>query len=602
MTGAAAGSIGIRMTPSSRYLGLLAAFLTGACSGGGGGAVVASPPTIVSAAWVGTGAPQPGDFLELFFSDDVAAVGGRTVDASDLELSAGSLGAITAAPTQSSPRVLRLTLGSGVAFTPGTTTINLRATNDAIQSSLGKLAVPGTPRVISSGDGVRPTVQLLTVNEINAVLNGTGTAGGSMQTPRNGFTIDVSATDSNGTLDSTQTVVAASGIVGVTGGGRAAGADLSDALVATLGNPVSSYFVPSSVTFPEGPVTITVYVVDASGMVGGPATYLFQTRALADDVRPFENGQLWFLDFSRDLESYTVNLPGGDPPVKVVVGANGRTDFADLMLVIGLHSTTPISNVSGGKNSNEIVLEQFQWLMGAELRRLYPAVDISFTFTAPGSFPGGRASVDYSSFSFSQICIAGAEAPAGNTGVLGVALFDPNNRSQDNNCLSDYANSQRLGVFLHTLVNDEVTKGSATLFRTTYDPFTPAPPRNGTPIGNDPNDGLRLLGTLADARATAITNAIRRLARFAAVVTAHEIGHSVGLVRNGAMPFGLYGGDSTNFPGSSSGHIKMSPLIFPPGSVNVMSPAIGFEDTLSSGTGFNTLNLAYLRERALYNL
>ncbi len=590
------------MTPSLRYLGLLAAFLTGACSGGGGGAVVASPPTIVSAAWVGTGSPQPGDFLELFFSDDVAPIGGRTVDASDLELSTGSLGAITAAPAQTSPRVLRLTLGSGVAFTPGTTTINLRTTNDAIQSSLGKLAVPGTPRVISSGDGVRPTVQLLTVNALEPVLNGTGPAGGSLQTPRNGFTIEVSATDSNGTLDSTQTVVVASGIVGVNGGGRAVGADLSDALVGTLSNPVSSYLVPANVLFPEGAVTLTVYVRDTSGMVGGPATYAFQTRPLADDVRPFENGQTWYLDLTRDLEAYTVNLANGVTPVQVVAGANGRSDFADLMLALGLHSTTPISNVSGAKDSNQVMLDLFQARMLTELQTLYAGVSIAFTFTAPGTFPSGQSSLPYAAFQFSQIAIAGAEDPSGTSGVLGVALFDPNNETQDNDSLPNYGNSQRLGVFLHTIVNSGMLSSSGSTFRTTYDAFTPAPPRNGTPIGNDPNDGLRLLGTLADARATAITNAIRRLARFTAVVTAHEIGHSVGLVQNGAMPFGLYGGDSTNFPGSSTGHIKMSPLIFPPGSVNVMSPAIGFEDTLSSSTGFNKLNLAYLRERALYNL
>jgi hypothetical protein len=65
------------------------------------------------------------------------------------------------------------------------------------------------------------------------------------------------------------------------------------------------------------------------------------------------------------------------------------------------------------------------------------------------------------------------------------------------------------------------------------------------------------------------------------------------------MPLGLYGNDTTNFPGSSDGHIRNTAL-FPAGSTNIMSPSLGYSTALGASTGFNTLNLAYLREQATY--
>ena len=116
----------------------------------------------------------------------------------------------------------------------------------------------------------------------------------------------------------------------------------------------------------------------------------------------------------------------------------------------------------------------------------------------------------------------------------------------------------------------------------------------------DASDGNRLTG-LSDSRATSITSAIGDLARFTAVLLAHECGHSMGLVQDGAMPVGLYGGDSVNFPGSLDGHLVMPSSIFPGNSINIMTPMISYSNSLDSSTGFNTLNLAYLREVAIYN-
>ncbi|MCK5943381.1 MAG: hypothetical protein KAI24_15475, partial [Planctomycetes bacterium] len=113
-------------------------------------------------------------------------------------------------------------------------------------------------------------------------------------------------------------------------------------------------------------------------------------------------------------------------------------------------------------------------------------------------------------------------------------------------------------------------------------------------------DGARLLGTVGDSRETAIDAALADLARFIATVTAHECGHSVGLVVNGAMPTGLYGNDTTNFPGSANGHIRNTSL-FPAGATNVMSPSLSYSTATDAQTDFNTLNKAYLQEQVFYN-
>jgi hypothetical protein len=144
---------------------------------------------------------------------------------------------------------------------------------------------------------------------------------------------------------------------------------------------------------------------------------------------------------------------------------------------------------------------------------------------------------------------------------------------------------------------------AATSFAMTFNFFTPwkIGGGNGIPVGFDNLDGARLNNPLLDTRAGRIATAIRDFARFVAVIVAHECGHSMGLVQNTAMPGGLYGDLVSVFPGSSRGHIKMPITIFPGNAINIMTPSISYVGTLNGGTRFNSLNLAYLLEAAIYN-
>jgi hypothetical protein len=574
--------------------------LAGGCTSSGGAAP--PPPTLVAASFLGAGAtPAAGDLLLLTTSKPVAAVAGAALDDQDFELApSGSLGS---APVLSSvsDRLVQVTLGAGASFVPGSTTIAFRATNDAVRSLDGALGVGGTPRTIEVGDGDQPVLSNLTLNAIQDALNGEGPAGGVLLVPRSGFTIDLSFTDPSSAIDAAATSITSNVGVEVAGVVRAPGENLADALPLTATTTTASFAVPAAtVRFADGLQSLTALIVDATGMSSPSVSFQFLVRALEDRHRPFELTQTWYLDSSRDLESF-------DADFDIVAGANSRTDLEDLFHGIGLLTATPITVGSQG-DSNGVVLGIWRTRVLADLAVLFDGVDVSFTFTAPGVFPPDRNSVAYTSFGFSQICIAGASGTS-PTGILGSALLDPNNETQNDDCLTDFQGS-RLGVFLHASLYLGIRSGPTTMFRQTFDPFFA--PFGGTPIGAAAGDDLRLLevlagtNTMSDARVDGIDLALTRISRLTAVVLAHECGHSMGLVANGPMPIGLYGDDPVNFPlaagqppSAASGHIQNTAL-FPSGAQNVMSPAIDFDAAQSPFTTFNTLNHAYLRERVIY--
>ncbi|MCB9884712.1 MAG: hypothetical protein H6838_04425 [Planctomycetes bacterium] len=589
---------GTNPSPPQRFPLLLAPIaLLGACGGGGGSAANVAP-ALVGATFVGaTSTPAPGDTLQLFLSEDVALVGSNLLTDADFTLSAGaSLGTVTAAPTLLNARAVAITLGSGVNLSPGSTTIAFSSGNDAVADLGGALGSGGAPVTIGTSDGAAPVISNVTIAGIDDALNGTGPAGGTLQVPVNGWTIDLAYSDNAG-INTAATQVLANVAVTTSSGTQTAGTNLLPFLSPiSASNTAASYRVPSATSFPAGAFTLSCVVVDSSGTASDPSTFAASVRPFTDALRPFEttvnSQQVWYLDFSRDIESFTTSVISGGISVDTVAGANSRSDFEDILHVLGLLHSTPIPNVSAGQDSNQVVLARFKLLLLLQLTSLYGSAPISFTTTDPGG-TFTSSSVPYSSFGYSQISIAGAPTSAG---VLGVAIFDPSNVTQNDNTLTNFS-GVRLGVFLQTIADSGMGPPSSSAFRLTFGPL--APSLSGTAIGADAQDDQRLTGALTDSRTTTIDAAIADLARFTAVIVAHECGHSVGLVENGAMPTGLYGNDTTNFPGSSDGHIRTSSL-FPAGATNVMSPALSYSGAVNAASAFNTLNQAYLREQVFY--
>lgn len=576
--------------------------LAAGCGGGGGGGGTTTAnvaPELISASFTGAGAnPTAGDTLRLYFSEDVALVAGALLTDADFTLSGGStLGTVAAAPTLVSARVVSITLGTGASLVTGTSTLALGTGNDAVTDAAGKLGRGGTAVPLGKSDGTAPVVSNVTIAGIDGELNGTGAAGGTLQVPRNGWTIDLTYSDASA-IATDQTRITATVAVTTASGSQPAGTDLRPFLTeVSASNTAASYRVPSTVSFGSGACTVSCTVVDVSGLPSTPATFAFQVKAFTNDLRPFETGtnahQVWYLDFTRDVESMSTSVIAGGVTVTATAGANSRSDFEDVLHVLGLLHTTPIANVSGSMNSNDVVLDQFKTELLAQLATLYSGANVQFTLTKPSGGFGGHSSVGYASLGYSQISVAGSSSSAG---VLGVAIFDPHNATQNDDTQTDFLGI-RLGIFLHTMADVGMGPPSSSAFRQDFNPL--APSLGGTAVGADSQDGTRLLNSSFDGRADDIHTAITDFARFTAVVLAHECGHSMGLVQNGAMPTGLYGNDPTNFPGSSDGHIRNASL-FPAGSINVMSPSLSYSNTLHPSTAFNTLNMAYLREQVFY--
>ncbi|MCR9246183.1 MAG: hypothetical protein NXI31_14225 [bacterium] len=582
--------------PMAAALATLCLLLGPGCSGGGGGGAPQSGPVLFAAAYTGSNpSPQSGDTVLLFFSTDVQLAGGAVLSDADFTLSGSdSFGTISSVSNNGS-RSIAIVVGSGVSLTPGSTTIALSMDNDVIQDTSGRAAEMSDAVTLGTSDGSNPTLSNITIAEIDGELNGTGAAGGILQVPQNGWSIDLTFSD-NGTIAAASTFIAASMPVSTPSGSQGAGTNLTPFL--TLGATTAttaSFTVPSTVSFPAGDFTLTCIVVDTSGLASSPLTFTARARQFPEGLRPFETNvnasQVWYLDFARDVESFNV-VTSPTHEVQVVEGANSVADFVDILRVIGLATASPVAQNSCTGDVNDKTQDRFKTELLAALTVLFPGANVTFTTTQPaGTFTA--SSVGYSSFPYSQISIAGS---ATSPGTLGIAIFDPSNTTQDDNTQVDFGGT-RLGVFLHTIADAGLQGPGASLFRQTFDDL--APSRGGTPIGADANDCQRIDDALNDGRATTIDNAIADFARFTAIVIAHECGHSMGLVENGAMPIGLYGNDTTNFGGSSDGHIRNTSL-FPTGATNVMSPTLTYSATIDPASMFNTLNLAYLREQIFY--
>lgn len=549
--------------------------------------------------------PDPGDTLTLFFTRAVKIASGGIIDDNVLKPSAGTLGTSLGAPTQLDDTSLRITLGQGTSFTVGTDTVQFVEGQNIVQDTNGQEINFAPTATISLSDGTKPTVTSLTVNGIPQELNGTGAAGGTLQVPRTGFTLDAVYDDGAGSINTSGFVITSNLDVRSRGTVQPAGSNLFSTFVATSVTATEcTLTVDSTLLFNEGEHTLSFRARDTGGLLSDPVTFRFQVRNPSDNDRPFENGQKWFLDLTRDLETLTSSASSGSLVIinAPVAGPNMTSDFFEDLLILGLRSVSPISNVSNGKDSNEVSVDLIKTAIDTNLKDFFSDTSVEFTFDDPGDFPSARPFVDYAATTHSRMAIGGATS---DSGTLGVALFDPNNRTQDNNTLDAGTHggvvlTSRLGVFIHTMIEADINRFGSKL-RADFDTLIRF---RGQPVGEDPTDATRLQNLLSstsgDARQTILKTAIDNLGRFIAVLVAHECGHSLGLVQDGAMPDGLYGNDS-NFSGSTSGHLDLSStMIFPASATEIMSPAVSFERSVDAATNFNPLIQAYLRERAFY--
>ncbi|MFN0059162.1 MAG: hypothetical protein ACKVX7_11940 [Planctomycetota bacterium] len=436
-----------------------------------------------------------------------------------------------------------------------------------------------------------PNLVLLTIGDIPVEMNGSLTYSDSTGGPYNfrlsvpltgtRLAVEYAAVGGGSALDVASLTVTGDRLLG---GSVSAGSNLAPEF-----DPQASagaWDIGSSHALPTGSVTFEAAIADTLGNWSSAESLPLNAVTADSASRPFDTADVWWLDFDGDRFSYSF-VTGATVTITSSVGANGTVDYLEDLWILGLRTHSPTAECVT-LNSNSILLN---WAKAETVGRLNVLFGRDFDGTGAGFNSQLTFSLSSSGTS-SSIRVGGDDQNAGYT--LGRAEYDYRNAAGNSN------RSTILGVFVTNLIQAHINSSVTFIVR-----FSPLIPGRGTPAGEgaidhvvlDPSfDRLDPGNSIAENdRYDEIYAAIDALARSTAVILAHEIGHSVGLVANGAPPTGLFGGvTGASFSGADTTSLHLDS----PGN-NIMAAALGFSTSLITGSSayhFNELNEAYLRE------
>ncbi|MFQ5654394.1 MAG: hypothetical protein ACE5GW_06655 [Planctomycetota bacterium] len=475
------------------------------------------------------------------------------------------------------------------------------AQNDApgFTGTVGRLRL--TPVDIESGSAgttltfsvnlIAPSVALITIGEIPETMNGslpyTGAGGQqvsfSLHVPPSLFTLGVEHESAPGgaAVDPASLDITAGTTLG---GAIPAGVNLAPYFSGGPGG--GTWPVPAEIPFPTGTVTLSARVSDLLGNISDSATLTLEVITGSAAAAPFDHLDRWWLDFESDYFAISASY-GGTVTVSSTAGANGIPDHLEDLEIVGLQSDSPTAGcVLIGSNdilrtwAEEEVLGRLRVLFGGEF-------DVE-----GGGFSPNLLFARSSAGTTSSIRIGGDDSVPGFT--LGRAHFDYRN------AVFNHDRSPSLGVFTTNLIDYYINISYSFQSR-----FQALRPDTGVPGGEHDLDSVVLDPSFErlDTQNSAAENqrydeiwfAIDAWGRAVAAITAHEIGHSIGLCANGTPPLGLFGGvDEAPFAGPYTNDYHFDS----PGN-NIMASALSFNSALVSGPSgyrFNELNGAYLRE------
>jgi len=368
--------------------------------------------------------------------------------------------------------------------------------------------------------------------------------------------------------------------------GAAAGTDLGPLFSGTASR--RTWLVASSHALPIGPITFSARVQDIHGNISAWQSITLDGHPGSAGNLPFDWLDRWWLDF--DSDQFAISSSGTSTiAVTATAGANGTPDHIEDLRIVGLQSVDPLPECAAFDSNGRVrgwveeeVCGRLRELFGADFDGTVPgfAPNIDFSFTQPGTT--------------SSIRIGGDDIEPGYT--LGRAAFD------HRNAVANVNRGGNLGVFTTNMIQFYV---NSYLFRQRFQLLMPG---LGVPVGEDAWDVIVLAPgfdrsapgnpILANYRYDSIWYSIEAWGRSVAVITAHEIGHSIGLCSGGAPPAGLFGGlTSATFSGPYTTMFHLDT----PGN-NLMASALSFTTSMvqgPSGYRFNELNEAYLRQWTL---
>jgi hypothetical protein len=339
------------------------------------------------------------------------------------------------------------------------------------------------------------------------------------------------------------------------------------------------------------------------------------------------------------LDAYTASYATTSSPPQqgatTTVQSNGLLDVDESLRLVGLNSgkmtAAAAATVNGRyRGTNAIVRAMFMYWLRARLRQRYgigadgtrDADSVNIEFLLPGeqgslsSMPTySTASSSNSSKAFSEISIggtSGAESKAyGGGGTLGTSWVDPRNTRREADI--NTGSGTPVGVFLLSMMKYHVNDGTGSYFDSLVASKL-VTVHGGTPVGEHASDDDVLAGTFDrttstntthNARYDTIMVAIDVVALYTSSVTAHEIGHAVGLVQNGAPKTGLFGTahynntftEATSVAPNTSWHMNYL-------GNDLMGATAYFEGSIWTGVDFqrfSPMNRAYLLRRLGYD-
>jgi len=414
-----------------------------------------------------------------------------------------------------------------------------------------------------TADGIAPSVSV-TINDLPEARRD------GLVLPPFGWTLDVDASDAMGQwVDVGSIELQLDGGLSPPPATMLANADISNGSI--------NIEIPEAAALPAGAWTLSVTLRDLSGNVAQSNVINFEIEPMSGGVMPFERTQVVWVrtDLDRDR--------------------NGRADFADDMLRLGLAA-------EGDPNGSNAWLQQvmFDGIV-AKANAMYKRGPRG-QLQGSGSVPIRLTAFEPISLAHMQIAVGGLD-PEGDhsreygdasSGVLGRAFYDYRN---GNISERNTGNSPGTGVFpaemflYQARIHQQIYPSFQTVFASRFLPL--CPDMGGTPAGSHHLDDEVLTPTFDYAAASGaqrarwntVMNAMDDWASVIGIILAHEIGHSVGLVAPGDMPFGLFG--------DSSLHNTYA------GAAEVMAPSVGYEAMTSLNYKFRDIDLAYLRQRIL---
>jgi hypothetical protein len=581
--------------------------------------------------------------VKITFSEEIDPL---TVNSTNITFKVGSTAVPADFALSDDLRTVTITPLATMATSTGYTTTVTGSVKDLCGNAFSNTAYTFTTG--SGSDGTAPVIDAVVLESLPADMDGSGTFVNSSGTggnafdvylPQFGWLVEVKYSDGGGAgIDVTTFSAKASVAVA----GTSANTELASNFTVTPTG--ASWRIPSSGFASGDNATFTFNVKDLAGNAASSSTVTVDviskdsTATNGGDLDPLDGRQTWILRGDVHAYSSTFSTPSGQQGVTTTVASNGLPDLDESLRLVGLNTGSMTTDAANTKNGNEtgtnaivkrMFLNRVRETMNQRYRisqdGVHDADSVDIEFLLPGeqgslaSMPSYSTANSFNSAkAFSEISIGatlGAESNAtATTSTLAQAWFDNRNLGQEAN-LNYGVGGSITGIYFTGMLKLQVNGDTTNSMFGSRVSKKLVTVRGGTPVGEGSLDDDVLAGSFdrtnagntaqQNTRFDDIMDAIELTALYCSAVTAHEIGHSTGLVPDGAPKTGLFGNAHYNntFTEATSANPNTSAHLDFLGN-DIMAAATSFETGVATGSDFkrfSPMDIAYLRNRLVHD-